>query len=120
MSNKGIEFSLGYSGTLGEGKLWNATFTGSHYKNKIVQLDGSAKYFSGPRHTREQNAIINQVGEPIGAFYGLVADGYYRDSLDASQCGTGDPLGQCWADGARPGRIKFLDVNGDPQTTSAA
>ena len=119
MSNKGIEFSLGYSGTLGEGKLWNATFTGSHYKNKIVQLDGSAKYFFGPIYTREQNAIINQVGDPIGAFYGLVADGYYRDSLDAAQCGTGDPLGQCWADGARPGRIKFLDVNGDHHITSA-
>jgi len=59
------------------------------------------------------------VGYPIGSFYGLVADGYYRDSLDAAQCGTGDPLGQCWADGARPGRIKFKDVNGDHHITSA-
>ncbi len=119
MSNKGIEFSLGYAGNLGEGKLWNVTFNGSHYTNKIVQLDGSAKEFFGPIFTREQNAVINRVGYPIGSFYGLVADGYYRDSLDAAQCGTGDALGQCWADGARPGRIKFQDVNGDHHITSA-
>jgi len=119
MSNKGIEFSLGYSGNLGEGKLWNVSFNGSHYTNKIEKLDGSATYFFGPIYTREQNAVINQLGSPIGSFYGLVADGYYRDSLDAAQCGTGDPLGQCYADGARPGRIKFKDVNGDHHITSA-
>ena len=119
MRNRGIEFSLGYAGTLGEGKLWNVTLNGSHYSNKIVQLDGAAQYFFGPIFTREQNAVINQVGYPIGSFYGLVADGYYRDSLDAVQCGTGDPLGQCWDDGARPGRIKFLDVDGDHHITSA-
>ena len=53
------------------------------------------------------------------SFYGLVANGYYRDSLDAAQCGTGDPVGECWDDGARPGRIKFVDVNGDHHITSA-
>ena len=121
MDNKGIEFSLGYSGNLGEGKLWNVTFNGSHYTNKIVQLDGSATYFFGPSQisTRQQNAVINQVGDPIGAFYGLAANGYYRDSLDAAQCGTGDPLGQCWADGARPGRLKFLDLNHDHHISGA-
>jgi len=119
MSNKGIEFSLGYAGNLGEGKLWNVTFNGSHYSNKIVRLDGSATEFFGPIVTREQNAVINRLGYPIGSFYGLVADGYYRDSLDAAQCGTGDPLGKCWDDGARPGRIKFIDVNGDHHITGA-
>src|SRR5947208_7643678 len=121
MDNKGIEFSLGYSGNLGEGKLWNVTFNGSHYANKIVQIDGSATYFFGPSQisTRQQNAVINQVGDPIGAFYGLAANGYYRDSLDAAQCGTGDPLGQCWADGARPGRLKFLDLNHDHHISGA-
>src|SRR3989475_5361865 len=119
MSNKGIEFSLGYAGNLGEGKLWNVTFNGSHYSNKIDKLDGSATYFFGPIATREQNAIINQVDYPIGAFYGLIANGYYRDLLDAAQCGTGDALGQCYKDGARPGRIKFVDVNGDHHITSA-
>jgi len=50
------------------------------------------------------------LGQPIGAFYGLVADGYYKDSLDAA------PF---WNDGARPGRIKFKDLNGDGTITGA-
>jgi TonB-linked SusC/RagA family outer membrane protein len=110
MRNRGYEFSLGYTGTLGEGKLWNATFTGSHYENRILQIDGVAKFFFGPVVTREQNAVINQVGYPIGSFYGLVANGFYRDSADAAPY---------YADGARPGRIKFLDANGDGKITQA-
>ncbi|HEX4632667.1 MAG TPA: hypothetical protein VH163_02480 [Gemmatimonadales bacterium] len=59
---------------------------------------------------RAQNPVINMVGQPIGAFYGLVANGYYRDSADAAPYA---------ASGARPGRIKFVDVNGDGQITAA-
>src|SRR2546423_15424877 len=49
----------------------------------------------------------------MGAFYGFIADGFYRDSVDAAQCGNGNAAGKCWDDGARPGRIKFRDLNGD-------
>src|SRR2546428_673696 len=55
----------------------------------------------------------------MGAFYGFIADGYYQDSVDAAQCGNGNPAGQCWNDGARPGRIKFRDLNGDGRITAA-
>src|SRR5206468_511624 len=44
------------------------------------------------------------------SFYGLIADGYYTDSLDAAPY---------WAQGARPGRIKFKDLDGDGQITAA-
>ena len=119
MRNRGIEVSLGYNGTIGEGKLWNMNLTATHYNNEILQIDGVSTSFFGPIATRNQNAVINQVGQPIGSFFGLQANGYYTDSLDAAQCGTGDPLGKCWDDGARPGRIKFVDVNGDHHITAA-
>jgi hypothetical protein len=67
---------------------------------------------------REQNAVRNELGHPLGSFYGLVADGYYTDSLDAVQCGDGNAAGTCWASGARPGRIKFRDIDGDGQITA--
>jgi TonB-linked SusC/RagA family outer membrane protein len=110
MKNTGVDFSLGYRGTIGEGTQWSASFNGSHYKNEIVQIDGVASFFYGPISLREQNPVINEVGQPIGSFYGLVADGYYVDSLDAA------PF---WDDGARPGRIKFKDLNGDGHITAA-
>ena len=116
IKNTGIDFAFSYRGTLGEATVWSMTFTGSHYKNYIVQIDGSHDFFYGPIATRFGNQIINQVGSPIGSFYGLVADGYFRDAADAN---AHLPVGGCGPnttpcqDGAAPGRIRFKDVNGD-------
>ncbi|HET7250332.1 MAG TPA: TonB-dependent receptor [Gemmatimonadales bacterium] len=110
MTNKGFDLSLGYKGVIGGSTFWSATVNGAHYKNKIVQIDGISQFFFPANIIRDQNPVINMVGQPIGAFYGLVADGYYRDSLDAAPY---------WDDGARPGRIKFKDLNGDGHITSA-
>jgi TonB-linked SusC/RagA family outer membrane protein len=109
MRNNGVDFSLGFRGTLGEGTLWSVGFNGSHYKNKIVEIDGVSEDFIGPFTLREQNPTINRVGSPIGAFYGLVADGYYQ----------GDDTVGFYDDGARVGRIKFKDLNGDGNITAA-
>jgi TonB-linked SusC/RagA family outer membrane protein len=112
MRNNGFDFSLGYRGNIGS-TVWSATFNGSHYKNEILQIDdqGTTFFFGPPEaDVREQNAVINQIGQPIGAFYGLVADGYYLDSADAAPY---------FADGARAGRIKFRDLNNDGAITAA-
>jgi len=108
--NNGIDFSIGYKGTIAGSTLWSATLNGSHFKNKLVQIDGTANFFFPQNIIRDQNPVINEIGYPIGSFYGLVADGYYKDSAEAAPY---------WADGARPGRIKFLDLNGDGHITSA-
>lgn len=110
MRNNGIDFALGYRGTFGPATLWSVTLNGSHYANKIVQIDGVSNFFYGPGLIRDQNPIINQVGSPIGSFYGLVADGYYQSDAEAA------PF---FADGARPGRIKFKDLDGDGHITAA-
>lgn len=112
MRNTGFDFSVGYRGNIGS-TLFSATLNGSHYKNKILQIDdqGTTFFFGPPEaDVREQNAVINQIGQPIGAFYGLVADGYYLDSADAAQH---------FSSGARAGRIKFRDLNGDGAITAA-
>ena len=115
-SNKGFDFSIGHTAS-----WWNIAFNGSHYKNKIVSIDGVQNYFFGPNPLREGQIVINQVGQPIGSFYGLVSQGYFRDQADATahlaagNCGlasaghTGTPC----QDGASPGRLKFQDVNAD-------
>ena len=113
MRNTGFDLSIGYRGTIGSGTMWSATLNGSHYKNEIRQIDdqGTTFFFGPPEaDVREQNAVINQIGQPIGAFYGLQADGYYLDSADAAPH---------FSSGARPGRIKFRDLNGDNQITAA-
>ena len=104
MRNTGIDFSIGH-----RGRAWNATFNGSHYKNEIVSIDGTSDFFYGPIATRYGNQIINKVGFPIGSFYGLIADGFFKDAADVAA--------HVKQDGAAPGRIKFRDVNGDGQIT---
>jgi TonB-linked SusC/RagA family outer membrane protein len=106
MRNTGIDFSIGYRAS-----SWDATFNGSHYKNEIVSIDGVQDFFYGPISTRYGNQIINQVGHPIGSFYGLVAEGFFRDAADVAA--------HAKQDGAAPGRLKFRDVNGDGQVTLA-
>ena len=106
MNNRGFDISLGH-----QGNSWNVSGAISRYKNKIVSIDGQQTFFYGPISTRVGNAVINQVGQPIGSFYGLQANGYFRDAADV----TASPK----QDGAAPGRIKFVDVNKDGQITSA-
>jgi TonB-linked SusC/RagA family outer membrane protein len=106
MENNGFDFSVGHRSA-----TWSATFNGAHYTNKIVSIDGVTDFFYGPISTRYGNQIINQVGHPIGSFYGLVADGFFRDAADVAAHAT--------QDGAAPGRLKFKDINGDGQVTLA-
>jgi TonB-linked SusC/RagA family outer membrane protein len=98
--NTGFDFSIGHRGS-----WWNATFNGSHYTNRIETIDGVQNFFYGPIGIRFGNPVINQVGSPIGAFYGYQADGFFRDAADVASHAT--------QDGAAPGRIKFQDLNGD-------
>ncbi|HEY3219913.1 MAG TPA: SusC/RagA family TonB-linked outer membrane protein [Gemmatimonadales bacterium] len=111
MRNTGVDFSVGYRGTTGS-TIWSVSFNGSHYKNEITKIDGVQTFFLGRGRSvvREQNAVRNDLGHPLGSFYGLIAEGYYVDSLDAAPY---------WAQGARPGRIKFKDLDGDGQITAA-
>jgi TonB-dependent starch-binding outer membrane protein SusC len=121
MTNRGIDLSLAYSGTLGAGRVWSVAANASHYRNKIVSIDGRSTFFFGPISTRVGNAVINQVGQPIGSFFGLMADGYFPDSANAlahrDTVGT-CPVAPCQI-GAAVGRIRFVDVNGDGRITAA-
>lgn len=106
MQNRGIDFSVGH-----RAQSWSLTLNGSHYNNKIVRIDGQTNSFFSPRGIRVGNPVINQVGQPIGSFYGYIADGYFSSDADVAAHAT--------QDGAKPGRIKFRDVNGDGVITAA-
>ena len=105
MKNTGFDLSIGHQGV-----NWNVSLNGSKYKNEIVRIDGVQNFFYGPISTRYGNQVINQVGQPIGAFYGFIADGFFKDAAEVASSAK--------QDGAAPGRIKFRDVNGDGKITT--
>jgi TonB-linked SusC/RagA family outer membrane protein len=105
MRNRGIDFSIGYTGDFGDG-VWSATLNASHYKNEILRIDGVQDFFFGDNITARYGfKSINEVGGEIGAFYGLISDGFFENqgAVDAHAS----------QDGAAPGRLRFRDVNGD-------
>jgi TonB-linked SusC/RagA family outer membrane protein len=121
MRNKGFDFAIAYSGTIGTDKVWSVAFNGSHYRNEILSIDGQLTRFIdpaiGPQITRVGNPIINMVGQPIGAFYGKVANGYFASDAEAAAHVPDPTSGLCATPpcqpGARAGGLRFLDVNGD-------
>jgi TonB-dependent starch-binding outer membrane protein SusC len=111
MRNRGFDFSIGYRGIISDELSWSVNFNGTHYKNEILRIDGEQDFFTGPISGRGATIARNYVGQPIGAFFGMVADGIFMnwDEVDA----------HAQQDGARPGRMRFVDVNGDGQITAA-
>jgi TonB-linked SusC/RagA family outer membrane protein len=112
MRNTGFDFTVGTRGTFGSDLNWTLSFNGSHYQNEIRRIDGSANFFYGESvDTRHDFRTINQVGESIGSFFGLKTDGFFMDEADVNSHAT--------QDGAAPGRIKFVDTNGDGNISAA-
>jgi hypothetical protein len=125
MRNRGVDFAIGYRGSIGDGIGWNVDFNAARYKNEIVRIDGEREFFFGPVTTRfaTQGVTINRVGDPVGSFYGLVQDGIFQTDAEIEELNararqlTGDP-GATYQDGAAPGRLRFRDVDGDGQVTA--
>ena len=114
MRNTGFDLSLSH-----QSATWSLAFNGSHYNNKIVAITNDQTFFYGPITTRYGNQVINQVGQPIGAFYGYLTDGYFQTAADVA-AHTPNAGGTCSSycqPGAALGRLKFKDVNGDGQLT---
>jgi TonB-linked SusC/RagA family outer membrane protein len=112
MRNTGIDFSIGHAAP-----SWSLSLNGSHYKNEIISINGVQDFFFGPISTRFGNQVINQVGHPIGSFFGLVTDGFFQSQAEADAHTADAVTGLCATppcqDGAAPGRFKFKDTNND-------
>ncbi|UCG85428.1 MAG: TonB-dependent receptor [Gemmatimonadota bacterium] len=119
MRNRGIDFSIGFTGSIGAGD-WGVTLNGSTYKNEIMRIDGVQDFFYGESQgARYGFKSINQVGHPVGAFHGLISDGLFLTQDEVDERLPIDPdaavpvcPGPC-QDGAALGRLKFRDVNED-------
>ncbi|MCM1066178.1 MAG: TonB-dependent receptor [Muribaculaceae bacterium] len=111
VSNKGLEWTINYNGSHGDW-TWNAGFSLSHVKNKIVEMGGLEERISG--------ATINRVGEPIGSYYALVSQGIYRDEAAVNNRKTEDgkvitQYGQV----PKPGDIIYADIDGNGDVNDA-
>lgn len=110
MENKGIELSLNTVNFDTEKFSWRTSFNISMNRNKVLSLATPADIFGvgGPNFTNQTNII--RVGEPVGAFWGLVRLGIWGTAEKEEAARFTSYRGGL---SILPGDIKYLDVNGD-------
>ncbi|WP_336516673.1 TonB-dependent receptor [Pollutibacter soli] len=110
MENKGLELTLNALVISQKNFSWNTAFNVSFNRNKVLSLATPADIFGvgGPGFTNQTNII--RVGEPVGAYWGLVRLGTWSEAEAAEAAKY-----TSYRNGLTllPGDIKYLDVNGD-------
>lgn len=122
-SNKGFEFNLSALVVSTKDFTWNASLNMAFNRNTVEALGvNQASFFPAASWgvSGQPTDYIAKVGEPVGAMFGLVADGFYRTSdfdwnsttgvytLKAGVVNNSNIIGP-----VQPGSIKYKDLNGD-------
>lgn len=111
LSNKGFEMEFGYNKKVGD-LSFRIAANGSFLKNNIDFL-GDDKDFLGGQTVTPQGLEVTRtkVGYAIGSFYGFRSDGLFQnqDQINNYKNASGGMI----QPNAKPGDIKFRDLNGD-------
>ena len=105
INNKGFEFSLSWKDRIGDVD-YGINVNGATLKNKVTKLgDNNSDIISGDYHR-------TSVGHPIGSYYGYVQDGIFQTQEEIDNY-----YPMTWT--AKPGDIRYKDLNGDKKITDA-
>jgi TonB-linked SusC/RagA family outer membrane protein len=117
IQNKGIELAVKYQNSIGQ-LHYNLAANGSYIKNKIMDiLPGQQTILSNP--TVRDNLVPVQLrqGNSLYSFFGYKTAGLFQTQDEVNNYkGSSGALIQ---PNAKPGDIKFLDLNGDGKLTDA-
>ncbi|KXX68196.1 hypothetical protein AVL50_20580 [Flammeovirga sp. SJP92] len=108
IKNTGVELSLDLA--LIERTKWDWSVRGmiSRNRNEVIDIGNSDNFvwYGGTVEKFRTPITVLMPGQPLGVFYGYKTDGIiqtYEEGLEAGLSGSR----------ARPGEIKYVDVNGD-------
>lgn len=121
-SNRGIELQLNATPVATKNFNWNTSFNISFNKNKVESLGPTQSSFlfsSGWGGQNQPSDYIVKVGQPVGAIWGLVTDGFYtiedftyNNGTYTLKPGVANNQG-ITAVVPQPGFLKFKDLNQD-------
>jgi hypothetical protein len=109
MSNKGVELSLTYR-NYDRPLRYELGVNFTRITNQVVSIGGGSPIDAGGVAV-SGNATRTEVGYELAYFYGYKTDGIFNDQaeIDASRNSNGIPV----QPDARPGDIRYVDVNSD-------
>lgn len=106
MENKGYEFTLNAQ-VFDKKFKWETSANISFLENKVIDLGGDDELFlappSGSRGSGFTTTGVLRVGEPIGNFFGYVADGIFK---------TDDDIAAIDQPGSVLGTVRYKDISG--------
>lgn len=108
VQNRGVDANVNYHGAAGNDFKFNIGVNVTTYKSQVVNIPG--QYFE-TGNTRIGNFVRNEVGHPVGAYFGYQVIGLFKDTGDVSKSPTQQD--------AAPGRFKYLDANHDGKINDA-
>lgn len=106
--SSGIDLTLGYNDMISKVVKLSTSLTFTTAKNEVTATnsDGTAKIFGGYYFNgQSQSVTVFEKGNTPGYFYGYKTDGLFQNATEVTK-------GAAQA-GAKPGDIRFADVNGD-------
>ncbi|MCH5600864.1 TonB-dependent receptor, partial [Niabella ginsengisoli] len=98
-SNKGWEFVIGYRGERTTDFSYNVQFNFAHFRDKITELPEEV------RPAYPGNLVSTIIGRSQFDIFGYKTDGLFQSQAEVDAAPE--------QIGAGPGRIKYVDVNGD-------
>jgi len=120
LRNEGIEFSLNYnSPTYSSGFQYSIKANISTERNKVLKLGYTGQVIKGAAPHRASTGAVTEakVGYPIGAFFVMQADGLFQNEQQVKN--WTNSKGQLLQPKAKPGDVRYKDVNGDGKITTA-
>ena len=115
LRNRGLELALNYRNTIGK-LQYNVGVNFTKINNVVTSLGGGNAIASGNVLPQIGNTTLTDVGREIAFFYGLQAQGVFHNQgeIDAYKNGAGALV----QPGAKPGDLRYQDINGDGMITA--
>ncbi len=114
VENRGFELALNYRQRVGE---WNFDITANSAwnRNEVQQLDEGQTIPAGGGGPGYSGAIaLTEVGQPIGYFFGLVADGIFQNQSEIDALNAALPDGEFYqSKETAPGDLRYRDIDGN-------
>ncbi len=105
--NRGVELEMAYATKPTRTGQFTASFNATYLQNKVLRVPDGVDFIPGAGFGVGGNVATRfEAGFPIGYFHGFVTDGIFQSQAEIDN----SPVVQA---GARPGDLRFVDVNGD-------
>jgi len=113
--NKGFEFAIGYKDKISENFSFSVNYNVTTLKNEVLRVDNGTGFIEGGLFGTSTITSRMEVGHDLGYFFGYKTDGIFQNQAEVNAHPSQQSLGA----EAKPGDLRFVDVNGDGKLDTA-